>query len=267
MSKPKFTILETGLWDVPRNEIIAAETPEIYAENRRHTIPGFSVLIKDEKLGNILWDTGIASDWKETWPEQFLKDYSFHRLESLSEKLKEVGLTPADIDLLILSHLHYDHAGNIKLFKGTKAGINIMISEGEAHEAFVNVCMSPNGVSGAYFRDEIVMDGIGYQTIKEDTWLTDDILLFIQRGHTPGVIGLLIKTENSGNFMFASDAIYSSYNFGPPVVLPGLCVDPDSYKANAERLVEMKKEYNASMVFGHDVDDFKNWKLSPYFYE
>ena len=93
MSKPKFTILETGLWDVPRNEIIAAETPEIYAENRRHTIPGFSVLIKDEKLGNILWDTGIASDWKETWPEQFLKDYSFHRLESLSEKLKEVGLT------------------------------------------------------------------------------------------------------------------------------------------------------------------------------
>ena len=267
MSKPKFTILETGLWDVPRNEIIAAETPEIYAENRRHTIPGFSVLIKDEKLGNILWDTGIAADWKETWPEQFLKDYSFHRLESLSEKLKEVGLTPADIDLLILSHLHYDHAGNIKLFKGTKAGANIMISEGEAHEAFVNVCMAPNGVSGAYFRDEIVMDGIGYQTIKEDTWLTDDILLFIQRGHTPGVIGLLIKTENSGNFMFASDAIYSSYNFGPPVVLPGLCVDPDSYKANAERLVKMKKEYNANMVFGHDVDDFKNWKLSPYFYE
>ena len=148
MSKPKFTILETGLWDVPRNEIIAAETPEIYAENRRHTIPGFSVLIKDEKLGNILWDTGIAADWKETWPEQFLKDYSFHRLESLSEKLKEVGLTPADIDLLILSHLHYDHAGNIKLFKGTKAGANIMISEGEAHEAFVNVCMAPNGVSG-----------------------------------------------------------------------------------------------------------------------
>ena len=47
----RLAILETGLWDVPRNEIIAAETPEIYAENRRHKIPGFSVLIQDKKQG------------------------------------------------------------------------------------------------------------------------------------------------------------------------------------------------------------------------
>jgi hypothetical protein len=52
----RLSIIETGLWDVPRNEIIAAETPEIYAENRRHKIPGFSVLIQDKKLGNVLWD-------------------------------------------------------------------------------------------------------------------------------------------------------------------------------------------------------------------
>ena len=63
----KVSIIETGLWDVPRNEIIAAETPEIYAENRRHKIPGFSVLIKDDKVGTILWDTGITADWEVTW--------------------------------------------------------------------------------------------------------------------------------------------------------------------------------------------------------
>ena len=263
----RFAIIETGLWDVPRNEIIQAETPEIYAENRRHTIPGLAVLIQDKKLGNVLWDTGITEDWEKTWTPKFKEDYTFHRLNHLKDKLAEMGLTVEDIDLLICSNLHYDHAGNIKLFKGTKAGQKILISEPEAHEAFVNVAMSPDGVSGAYFRDEIIMDGIGYQTISKDTWLSDDLFLFIQRGHTPGVIGLVIKTEKNGNFMFPSDAVYSKLNFGPPVVLPGLCVDPESYKANIERLTEMKEKYQAQMVFGHDVEDFGRWKQSPEFYE
>lgn len=267
MARTRFSIIETGLWDVPRNEIIAAETPEIYAENRRHTIPGFSVLIQHETLGNVLYDSGIAADWQETWPAQFKKDYSFHRLESLAEKLKELGLGVEDIDLLILSHLHYDHAGNVKLFKNTKAGARIMISEAEAHEAFVKSNLSPDGVSGAYFRPEIVMDGIGYQLIDQDTRLADDVELFLQRGHTPGVIGLLIRTEKNGNFIFASDAIYSTLNFGPPIVLPGLCVDPVAYKKNIERVAKLKEENNARIVFGHDVEDFKKWKTSPYFYE
>ena len=126
--------------------------------------------------------------------------------------------------------------------------------------------MSHDGILGAYFRDEIIMYGIGYQTIKKDQWISDDVFLFIQRGHTPGVIGLLVKTEN-GYMMFASDAVYSKLNFGPPVVLPGLCVDPVSYKANIACFQEMREQYNAKMIFGHDVEDFKQWNLAPYWYE
>lgn len=263
----KFTMIDTALWDVPRNEIIQAETPEIYKANLPLTIPGFVVLIQDEKIGNILWDTGIAVDWETTWPEQFFQDYSFHSFNRLDDKLAQLGLSVDQIDLLICSHLHYDHAGNVKLFRNTKAGQKVLISEAEAHEAFVKTAMSPNGVSGAYFRNELIMDGIGYQTISENMWLSDDIFLFIQRGHTPGVIGLLVKTEKNGYYMFPSDAVYSKLNFGPPVVLPGLCVDPDSYRKNVEYLQELQKKYDATIVFAHDTEDFKQWKLSPYCYE
>ena len=137
----KFTMIDTALWDVPRNEIIQAETPEIYKANLPLTIPGFVVLIQDEKIGNILWDTGIAVDWETTWPEQFFQDYSFHSFNRLDDKLAQLGLSVDQIDLLICSHLHYDHAGNVKLFRNTKAGQKVLISEAEAHEAFVKTAM------------------------------------------------------------------------------------------------------------------------------
>ncbi len=263
----RLSILETGIWDVPRNEIIEAESPEIYAENRRHKIPGFSVLVQDEKIGNLLWDTGITDEWKKIWPDKFKEDYTFDKLCRLEDELSKVNISPEDIDCLVLSHLHYDHSGNVKLFKNTRAGQNIIISKGEALEAFPNVCMDANGVSGAYLREEFVMNGIGYQTIEEDTWLSDGIFLFIQVGHTPGVIGLMVKTEKNGNMIFTSDAVYSALNFGPPVVLPGLCTDPAAYKENILRLQKMQKEYKAKIYFGHDLEGFKELKLVPYWYE
>lgn len=260
------SIMETALWDVPRNEIIEAETPEIFAENRRYTICGHCVLVKDKKIGTILWDTGINPDWETEWPDEVKQNYSFHRLNRLEDKLAELGVTPNDIDLLICSHLHYDHGGNIKLFRHTKAGQKVMVSEAEAHEAFVNVAMSPTGVSYAYIRNEIIMDGIGYQLLKEDTWISDDIFLFIQRGHTPGVIGMLVHTDENGWLLFTSDGIYSKTNFGPPVVLPGLCVDKENYIANIERVRAMQEKYQALLILGHSVEDFAGLKKSPEWY-
>ena len=93
----RLAILETGLWDVPRNEIIAAETPEIYAENRRHKIPGFSVLIQDKKLGNILWDTGITADWEANWGEEFKRNYTFDKLCKLDEVIARDGHVVRDV--------------------------------------------------------------------------------------------------------------------------------------------------------------------------
>ncbi|MCL1993636.1 MAG: N-acyl homoserine lactonase family protein [Spirochaetes bacterium] len=266
--KTKLAIIETGLWYVPRNEIIKAETPEIYAENRRHLIPGFVVLVDHPKLGKILFDTGNADDWQSTWNDTMKQIYSFEHSYKLADKLKEMGLTPGDIDILIQSHLHYDHAGNIGLFKNTKAGKQIILTKAEAREAFVNVNLDDTGYSGAYWKREFLnIPGIGYKLIEEDTKLADDVELFIQVGHTPGVIGMIVHTENSGSFIFTSDAIYSSNNFGPPIVFPGLCTDPDNYAKNIERVRELQKKYNAKVVFSHDVEDFKAWKKSPHFYD
>lgn len=266
MEKCKFTLIESARWDVPRNQMIKAETPDIEAENRRMVLPSYFVLVKHPTLGNVLYDTGVASDYADFWGKEMTEQYDFLKLNNFSAKLAEVGLTPEDIDLLILSHLHYDHEGNIRAFANTKAGRNIHVSKAEyedAHRLCANVAMS-----GAYYAPEFKdIDGLGFKLLdNKDIELADGLELIFLPGHTAGLMALMVNTER-GKVIFPSDAVYSRYHFGPPIVYPGLCADPVSYKGNIEKLSEIQKKNNAKIYFSHDIEEFEQLKKSPEWYE
>ena len=155
------------------------------------------------------------------------------------------------------------------MFQNTKAGQNgVIISEAEAKQAFVKVNLDDTGYAYGYVKNEFLnLRGIQYRLLEHDEALADDLFLFIQAGHTPGVIGMLVKTDKEGAFLFTSDAVYSKLNYGPPIVLPGICSDPDSYKANIEKLHKLADAHNAQLFVGHDTGDFNTWKQSPQWYE
>ena len=56
---------------------------------------------------NVLIDAGIGDKMS---PKE-VAIYAIDRQHSLDESLASVGLTPEDIDVVIASHLHFDHAG------------------------------------------------------------------------------------------------------------------------------------------------------------
>src|SRR6516225_2585633 len=60
--------------------------------------------------GAVLVDTGVGG------PQQVLAD---HRVvnRSVADALDEHGMTPGDIDLVINTHLHFDHCGQNAVFK------------------------------------------------------------------------------------------------------------------------------------------------------
>lgn len=55
----------------------------------------------------VLCDTGMG----ERWSEKERAIYGIDRTETLDGSLRTLGLTQADIDVVINSHLHFDHAG------------------------------------------------------------------------------------------------------------------------------------------------------------
>ena len=111
-----------------------------------------------------------------------LHDYPITEMISIQEALAQKGLTPDDIDLIILSHLHFDHAGAEALCgdQGHPACAGL---RGGPEKRYWSV-MTGNG--GAYIRSLFDVEGIQFQTIRETTKLAEDLELFIQASHTPG---------------------------------------------------------------------------------
>ena len=82
------------------------------------TIPIVSFYIEGPEK-NILVDTGCPAEvMKKYWPEP-VKD-----IQTFEEALNKVGLKPEDIDIVIQTHLHFDHCGNTA--KCTKAKVVVL---------------------------------------------------------------------------------------------------------------------------------------------
>ena len=88
--------------------------------------PATFLLIRHPKFGNILYDTGYSSRWDEATAKMPYKLYAkvtpvyADRGDFAKDKIKHFGLTPEQIDYIIISHFHADHSGAICDFPKAK---------------------------------------------------------------------------------------------------------------------------------------------------
>ena len=105
------------------------------------------------------------------------------------------------------------------------------------------------------------MEGIQFWTIDRTTQLTDDFTLFIQDSHTPGVIGLILKTENNGTIITTSDAVYTRKSYEQRIA-PGGDINKtaDEFFDNLAVLKKLREKHEgATLFFGHDYDQVMDY--------
>ena len=75
----------------------------------------------------------VAPDgrWAPTGLQDFFPYEKVSDEEYLDSRLKQIGVAPGDIDYVVLSHLHFDHAGNVQAFKETNARLVCSAKEKE----------------------------------------------------------------------------------------------------------------------------------------
>lgn len=252
MESMKISILYLGRLKMLKKHLIDCESD---TETIQCLIP--AVLIKHPVLGNILYDTGSTPLYSTEHSHIILDNYPVSEFVSIEQALAEKGLRPSDIDILILSHLHFDHAGGLKYFVGTKAIKNVFISEGDLKQAYFSVT---TGAQGAYCRPLFDVEGIRFHAINQTYALSDDITLLMQKCHTPGVIGLNLKTKNHGTIIFTGDTIYMRESYEKQIPPGGYNTrNQQDFFMNLSMIKSMEKQYQATLLFGHDEEQIKQW--------
>lgn len=179
-------------------------------------------------------------------------DFHFHPGEEVSARLAAFGLAAGDIDVVINSHLHFDHCGG----NGQLPNADILIQRRELEHA--RAVESTNGYllgdwdTGQTLR---IVDG------EHDVFGDGAVVCLPTHGHTPGHQSLRVRTELGGEFILCGDACYLRDSL-EKLRTPGVIADREAALAVFHRLREMQAR-GATIMYGHDPEFWASVPQAP----
>jgi N-acyl homoserine lactone hydrolase len=206
--------------------------------------------------GTILFDTGLSP---RAVPGLLRKDplARFGAEDLLVHRLDAIGLEPTDIDVVVLSHLHYDHAGGAELFPKSE----LVVQEDEyayAHHP------APFFAS-FYYRKNFDLPGYRWRLLDGDAELAPGVTALRTDGHTPGHQSLLVELPETGPVVLAADACYWREHVERELV-PGVVWNPTLALHAVKRLKTLARLLGARIFPGHDPAFWATATKSPDFY-
>jgi metallo-beta-lactamase class B len=114
--------------------------------------------------------------------------YEYETEEVIVGGLKKLGLDPATLKYVIISHAHPGEVGGAKLMQD-RYGSRIVIGEGDWETIEKSVYSFPNGKPR---RDIVAMDG------QKITLGDRSVTLVLMPGHTPGTVSMIFQVKDRG---------------------------------------------------------------------
>lgn len=201
---------------------------------------------------NILIDTGMG----DTLNEKQKKIYGIEKESNLEKGLSDIGLTTEDIDFVILSHLHFDHAGGTVGFnsKGervprfTKAKYIIQSEEWK-------YALQPDERTRATYSVENfrALEELGeINLVSGEKEIVPGIKVKLTGGHTKGLQVVFIQGGRE-TIVYPSDIIPTVSHLRVPYVA-GVDIYPLEVMEVKRKLINECLQNNWMIAFDHEID-------------
>lgn len=214
--------------------------------------PTWVILGGDKK---ILIETGYPSvDWFMNHIPKSLSGSFWQRAErkpeqELNPALAKINLKPEDFDIVINTHLHFDHCGQNNAFKNAKFIVQ--------REEYINAFRPFTGFEWAYasplaFPGEMPpFWGTKFTFIEGDTEIIDGVKCITIPGHSPGEHGVLVKTKK-GQYFISGD-LFPTYENWEKKIPTGYISNLDDWYKSYDKVESL----DATVISHHDALNFK----------
>jgi len=253
VTSPRLYVIDCGTLVYNRPEDYQLTREQVADTNM--SVPCFLVI---HPKGLLLFDTGLSDRLvgRPLW-ENVDGGYGQIKFNTLRGQLADIGVTPADITYLAISHSHFDHVGNANDYAGSiwlaqKAELDFMFGAG-ADPAYL-----PLYSSLAHARKQVFAG-------DHDVFGDGSVVLKLTPGHTPGHQALYVKLARTGGVVLAGDL----YHYAEERPLHRMPKEEESTgtPASREAMERFLREKNAQLWIGHSTAFFRDAIKSPGWYD
>ena len=210
-------------------------------------------LIRHAK-GLLLWDTGVP-DAVATMPDGMVVGggaITYRRAKTLAAQLAELGVKPADVTYVAVSHTHGDHVGNLGLFP-----TSTILIQGAEYDWAMGLPTKP-----AFVATQTIQKLAGDRDVFGD----GSVVILSTPGHTPGHQSLLVVLPKTGALVLSGDAVHFRDNWEQRRV-PSMNTSREQTLASLERIAGVLAERKATLWINHDKAQSATLRYAPASYE